>query len=312
MPRTPIPPAESDLYPAVKAFLEGQGYSVKAEVRGCDVVATRGDGPPVIVELKLSFSLALLLQGVDRLTLTDRVYLAVCRPRSRRARRASVHRRNVRDLCRRLGLGLMTVAPGRAATGVEVIVDPVPYRPRRRVASLTRLLGEHAPRRCDDAVGGTYHVEAEEVRRADGRRSEGADREPDGRAGRGRDGPGRGPGPGHPRRPRTAQARLHSRIDPRATRDARVLARPDVALLHGQGRSDETHHRLLRRRPAFRARRGRAARDGVPERRPSGGRLHRLDGGRARRRARARGPVVKAPRRPSSGIGRIDVSRRLT
>jgi len=154
MPRTPSSPAESDLYPAVKAFLEGQGYSVKAEVRGCDVVATRGDGPPVIVELKLSFSLALLLQGVDRLTLTDRVYLAVCRPRSRRARRASVHRRNVRDLCRRLGLGLMTVAPGRAATGVEVIVDPVPYRPRRRVASLTRLLGEHARRVGDPNRGG--------------------------------------------------------------------------------------------------------------------------------------------------------------
>ena len=33
---------EADLYPAVKAFLERQGYDVKAEVRGCDVVATRG------------------------------------------------------------------------------------------------------------------------------------------------------------------------------------------------------------------------------------------------------------------------------
>ncbi len=139
MPRNGSSPAESDLYPAVKAFLEAQGYSVKAEVRGCDVVATRGDEPPVIVELKLSFSLTLLLQGIDRLALTDRVYLAVSRPRGRRARRASVHRRDVRDLCRRLGLGLMTVVLGRAAAGVEVIVDPVPYRPRRRVASLKAL-----------------------------------------------------------------------------------------------------------------------------------------------------------------------------
>src|SRR3989442_8238145 len=154
MPRTPSSPAESDLYPAVKAFLEGQGYSVKAEVRGCDVVATRGDGPPVIVELKLSFSLALLLQGVDRLTLTDRVYLAVCRPRSRRARRASVHRRNVRDLCRRLGLGLMTVAPRRAATGVEGIVDPVPYPPRRPGARPARPRGQDARRGSDPEVHG--------------------------------------------------------------------------------------------------------------------------------------------------------------
>jgi hypothetical protein len=154
MPRAVSSPAETDLYPAVKAFLEGQGYDVKAEVRGCDVVAIRGDEPPVIVELKLSFGLALVLQGVDRLALTDRVYLAVIRPRGRRARRAPVHRRDVRDLCRRLGLGLLTVEPGRGAAGVEVIVDPTPYRPRRRTASLTRLLGEHARRIGDPNRGG--------------------------------------------------------------------------------------------------------------------------------------------------------------
>jgi len=152
MPRGASSRAEADLYPAVKAFLEAQGYDVKAEVRGCDVVAVRGDEPPVIVELKLAFSLALLLQGVDRLTMTDRVYLAVGRPRGRR--RGSVLRRDVRDLCRRLGLGLMTVVPGRSAHGVEVIVDPVPYRPRRRTASLTRLLGEHARRVGDPNRGG--------------------------------------------------------------------------------------------------------------------------------------------------------------
>jgi len=154
MPRVGASLAESDLYPAVKAFLERQGYDVKAEVRGCDVVATRGDEPPVIVELKLAINLALVLQGIDRLSLTDRVYLAVSRPRSRRSRGASVYRRSVRDLCRRLGLGLMTVAPGRAAAGVEVVVDPVPYRPRKRAASLTRLLGEHARRAGDPNRGG--------------------------------------------------------------------------------------------------------------------------------------------------------------
>src|SRR3989442_9309940 len=116
MRRKGPPPAESDLYPAVKAFVEGQGYSVKAEVRGCDVVATRGDEPPVIVELKLSFSLTLLLQGIDRLALTDRVYLAVTRPRGRRARRVSVHRRDVRDLCLPPVPGLMAFSPGRAAS----------------------------------------------------------------------------------------------------------------------------------------------------------------------------------------------------
>ena len=95
--------------PPVKAFLEGQGYDVKGEVRGCDVVGTRGGEPPVIVELKRRFNLAPLLQGVDRLSLTDRVYLRRARPHGRRDPGASVYRRMCARLCRRLGLGLMTV-----------------------------------------------------------------------------------------------------------------------------------------------------------------------------------------------------------
>jgi hypothetical protein len=141
---------ESDLYPAVKAFLTKQGYDVKAEVRGCDVVATRGREAPVIVELKLVFNLGLLLQGVDRLALTDRVYLAVARPRSRRAP-ASVYRREVRALCRRLGLGLMTV---HAGGDVEVVLDPAPYRPRLDAKRTKLLLGEHARRQGDPNHGG--------------------------------------------------------------------------------------------------------------------------------------------------------------
>jgi hypothetical protein len=150
MPPTGSPPAETDLYPAVKAFLEDQGYQVKAEVSGCDVVATRRDEPPVIVELKLAFNLTLLLQGIDRLSLTDHVYLAVPRPRGRRGQRASVSRSDVRNLCRRLGLGLMTVAPGgQRADHVEVVLAPGPYRPRQRSKRLARLLGEHARRMGD-------------------------------------------------------------------------------------------------------------------------------------------------------------------
>ncbi len=144
------PRREADLYLSVKAFLERQGYDVKAEVRGCDVVATRGREPAVIVELKLAFNLGLLLQGVDRLALTDRVYLAVARPRSRRAP-ASVYRREVRALCRRVGLGLMTVHP---SGDVEVVLDPIPYRPRVNARRARQLLGEHARREGDPNRGG--------------------------------------------------------------------------------------------------------------------------------------------------------------
>jgi hypothetical protein len=143
---------ESDLYPPVKAFLEAQGYEVKGEIGGCDAVGTRGGEPPVIVELKLQFNLALVLQGVDRLSLTDRVYLAVARPRGRRGGGAFVYHRDARKLCRRLGLGLMTV--DAASPAVEVLLDPGPYRPRKKTKRLGRLLGEHARRVGDPTRGG--------------------------------------------------------------------------------------------------------------------------------------------------------------
>jgi len=136
-------PLESDLYAPVKALLEGQGYVVKGEVRGCDVVAVRGAEPPVIVELKRAFGLGLVLQGIDRLAVSDRVYLAVGQWPKRM--------KNVRKLCRRLGLGLMVVAGARA----DIVLDPVPYRPRLDTRKAGRLLGEHQRRVGDPNRGGS-------------------------------------------------------------------------------------------------------------------------------------------------------------
>ena len=53
---------ETALYPVVKRFLEG--FEVKGEGCGCDIVAVRHEEPPrpAIVEMKLGFSLDLLLQ----------------------------------------------------------------------------------------------------------------------------------------------------------------------------------------------------------------------------------------------------------
>ncbi|TWT11765.1 DUF2161 domain-containing phosphodiesterase [Reyranella sp. CPCC 100927] len=136
-------PLESDLYAPVKALLEGQGYVVKGEVRHCDLVGVRGAEPPVVVELKRAFNLGLVMQGVDRLTLTDSVYLAVGTWPKRM--------RDVKKLCRRLGLGLMIVAHAH----VEVILDPLPYTPRKNTRRVHRLLGEHARRVGDPTRGGS-------------------------------------------------------------------------------------------------------------------------------------------------------------
>ena len=47
-------------------FLEALGYGTKGETGGCDVFATRGGEPPVIVELKIFFSPRLIIQGTAR------------------------------------------------------------------------------------------------------------------------------------------------------------------------------------------------------------------------------------------------------
>jgi len=142
---------EADLYPPIKRFLEAQGYAVKGEIGPCDVVAVRGDEPPVIVELKDRLTLALLLQAVDRLAVSEVVYLAV---RVGKGGTASwhTHRKGVLGLLRRLGLGLLTVS---SRGQVAVQLDPGPYRPRPNTRRQRRLLKEFAERVGDPEAGGS-------------------------------------------------------------------------------------------------------------------------------------------------------------
>lgn len=142
---------ETDLYPAVKAFLERQGYAVKGEVQGCDVVARRGAEAPVIVELKTRFSLPLVLQGVRRQSLSDAVYLAFPAKGAGEAWKSA--RRDVLALCRRLGLGLLVVTL-EPEPFVEAALDPGPYQPRKSKRRLGLLLREFERRRGDPTPGG--------------------------------------------------------------------------------------------------------------------------------------------------------------
>lgn len=142
---------ESDLYAPVKAYLEAQGYAVKAEIGECDLMAVRGDEPAIIVELKLTFSLALVMQGVARQRMFDDVYLAV--PVSSE-RGWKLRYKDIIRLCRRLGLGLLAVRPD----GVDAHLDPAPYAPRKQVKRAGRLLKEFERRVGDPNQGGTTGV----------------------------------------------------------------------------------------------------------------------------------------------------------
>ena len=142
---------ETALYLPVKRFLEKLGFAVKGEIGGCDLVALSGDDPPIVVigELKLSFNLELVLQGIDRAGACDEVWLAAKMSARGKGRESDARYRN---LCRRLGFGMLAVT---SSGDVEVIVKPSTTNPRRDPKRRSRLVAEHQRRKGDPSSGGS-------------------------------------------------------------------------------------------------------------------------------------------------------------
>ena len=142
---------ETSLYRPVKQFLEGLGFTVKGEIGGCDLVAIKGEDPPVVVigELKLSFNLELVLQGVDRAVAADEIWLAARLSVRGRGREADPR---FRQLCRRLGFGMLGIGLDGS---VRLLVDPAAAFPRKDPKRRSRLVEEHRRRRGDPMAGGT-------------------------------------------------------------------------------------------------------------------------------------------------------------
>lgn len=147
--------SETELYEPVKRIFETMGYVVKSEVKHCDLVALRGEEEPVLVELKRTFNLPLLVQGIDRLRQSPRVYVAVEQSRTGRAPHG-LRWSELQRLCRMLGLGLIVVRfYKRKAPAVEILCDPAPYKPPKNVRKTQRLLHEFKERSGDYNVGGS-------------------------------------------------------------------------------------------------------------------------------------------------------------
>ena len=143
---------ETDLYNPIKMFFEAQGYEVKSEIYGCDVVAIKDNNPITIIELKTRFSLELVLQGVERLSVSGIIYLAILKePRSGLKKRLN----KIIKLCRILGFGILLVTlPKNAGGYVTQILEPLPHRPRNQKKS-NRLLKEFKNRHGDPNTGGS-------------------------------------------------------------------------------------------------------------------------------------------------------------
>ena len=137
---------ETDLYEPIRNYLVSQGYTVRAEVADCDVVAYKG-GELIIIELKRRFSIDLLIQAIDRQRVTDSVYVALPGPFNLR-RGSRWH--GIRRLLRRLELGLIVVDSHREEPRAKVVFHPAPYRAQRlknkRLVVLEEMIGRSGNR----------------------------------------------------------------------------------------------------------------------------------------------------------------------
>lgn len=146
---------ETDMYEPVKILFEGMGYKINAEVKGCDVTAYK-DGEIAVIELKTSFNLKLLYQGMERLKLTERVFLAVPRP----AKSGSKESRAMLQIVKRLGFGMIFVALDSGVKEAGIVFWPgeqsVPVKKNTRKAQA--VVSEINRRKLETNKGGSRGV----------------------------------------------------------------------------------------------------------------------------------------------------------
>jgi hypothetical protein len=115
------PEPKTEAEPGTILAMGTEGFTVKGEVGGCDLVALKDGAPPVVVvgELKLNFSLELVLQAVDRAVACDEVWLAARISAGGNGRERDVR---FRSLCRRLGFGMLGVSQRGGWTSSSVLL----------------------------------------------------------------------------------------------------------------------------------------------------------------------------------------------
>ncbi len=141
---------ESDLFEPIKKYLEASGYKVRAEVKNCDITATKDD-ELIIIELKLSATLQLFIQATDRQRITDSVYIAI--PKS--STRSKKHWKGIRHILRRLELGLIFVDVDNPVNPVEIVFHPIQFQ-RKKISKRRKAILKEVENRSDNLnVGGS-------------------------------------------------------------------------------------------------------------------------------------------------------------
>lgn len=149
---------ETELYEPVRDWLADAGWTVRAEVRDCDIAAVSADRL-LIVELKTTLNFDVVMQAVDRQRMGDFVYVAVpAKTKAMAGRRWLL----ITHVLKRLELGLLLVyfpKGGHAPPRVEEAFPPIPFdRVRSRDQARKKraaLLKEFKARSGDHNRGGS-------------------------------------------------------------------------------------------------------------------------------------------------------------
>ncbi len=141
---------EEELYIPVKKLFEDMGYKVNAEVKGCDITATKAD-ELIIIEMKKNLSVALLTQALERQKSGARVYVAVPTPRNYSVKTYA----DTMFLLKKLELGLIFVFLRGNHSYAQIIAEPEEfYPPRKNYKRLNKIKTEIQGRTIDTNTGG--------------------------------------------------------------------------------------------------------------------------------------------------------------
>ncbi|MEY2193583.1 DUF2161 domain-containing phosphodiesterase [Neobacillus sp. BF23-41] len=142
---------EIDLYKPIQTYFLREGYEVYGEVKDCDIVAVK-DEELVVIELKLTLSVDLLIQASKRQRITDKVYVAIPKPKHRLNSKRWTEKCH---LIRRLELGLIVVSsPGKRGRA-EIIFEPTSFIRRKNKRKRDSIMKEINGRSADYNVGGS-------------------------------------------------------------------------------------------------------------------------------------------------------------
>lgn len=107
------------MYEPVRDLLAQEGFTVRGEVKGCDIAATKGD-VLWVVEMKLGANITLIYQAMARQEATSWVFVAIPRPKS--ARDGAFLK--LKKLLKKLEIGLILVALDTPIKHAQIVLTP--------------------------------------------------------------------------------------------------------------------------------------------------------------------------------------------